>query len=291
MHGVKPMLTRRDCLVGGGLLLSATSGLSAATVATSAEKPDTRIADPAFNTELIGRLQGDLSGRQRWLHNPGFVFATIPGQALAPADFGRLLYRVEGVTSRISRRLDDGSVEERSQSWMFYRHAEEDRWLEKFENPWTGEKLEAPPFRGGPTHSWLRPATGPELEGGVGLESTAIGRPPSLNWRIHDNSVWLTRHAASRLQAGPTVRNEFSIDQWVCRLEHVFDSRRTHVPASYSWTSQAEWQPWLRMGNRPGGLLWRVDSVVLDDLSQLPAAFVERMQKLLPGKLQERLTW
>jgi hypothetical protein len=285
------MMTRRDCLVGGGLLVTGQPGLVRAGSPSVNQKLDARIADPRFNTELIGRLQGDLSGRQRWIHNPGFVFATVPGQGLAPGEFGRLLYRVEGFTARISRLLDDGSVEERSHSWMFYRHADEDRWLETFENPWSGEMLEAPPYRGGPTHSWLHPATGPELEGGAGLESTAIGRPTKLNWRIHDSAVWLTRHAASRLQAGTTVRNEFSIDQWICRLDEALDSRHRHVPATYSWTSQAQWQPWLRMGDRPGGLLWRIDSVVLDDVEQLPVAFVERMEKLLPGKLRQRLTW
>lgn len=285
------MMTRRDCLVGGGLLVAGQPGLVRAGSPSVNQKLDARIADPRFNTELIGRLQGDLSGRQRWIHNPGFVFATVPGQGLAPGEFGRLLYRVEGFTARISRLLDDGSVEERSHSWMFYRHADEDRWLETFENPWSGEMLEAPPYRGGPTHSWLHPATGPELEGGAGLESTAIGRPTKLNWRIHDSAVWLTRHAASRLQAGTTVRNEFSIDQWICRLDEALDSRHRHVPAKYSWTSQAQWQPWLRMGDRPGGLLWRIDSVVLDDVEQLPVAFVERMEKLLPGKLRQRLTW
>jgi len=286
-----PMMTRRDCLVGGGLLVAGQPGLVRAGSPSVNQKLDARIADPRFNTELIGRLQGDLSGRQRWIHNPGFVFATVPGQGLAPGEFGRLVYRVEGFTARISRLLDDGSVEERSHSWMFYRHADEDRWLETFENPWSGEMLEAPPYRGGPTHSWLHPATGPELEGGAGLGSTAIGRPTKLNWRIHDSAVWLTRHAASRLQAGTTVRNEFSIDQWICRLDEALDSRHRHVPATYSWTSQAQWQPWLRMGDRPGGLLWRIDSVVLDDVEQLPVAFVERMEKLLPGKLRQRLTW
>jgi len=285
------MMTRRDCLVGGGLLVAGQPGLARAGSPSVNQKLDARIADPRFNTELIGRLQGDLSGRQRWIHNPGFVFATVPGQGLAPGEFGRLLYRVEGFTARISRLLDDGSVEERSHSWMFYRHADEDRWLETFENPWSGEMLEAPPYRGGPTHSWLHPATGPELEGGAGLESTAIGRPTKLNWRIHDSAVWLTRHAASRLQAGTTVRNEFSIDQWICRLDEALDSRHRHVPATYSWTSQAQWQPWLRMGDRPGGLLWRIDSVVLDDVEQLPVAFVERMEKFVPGKLRQRLTW
>jgi hypothetical protein len=295
MNDTMPVLTRRDCLLGGGLLLAAGSTSRPASATSNApsttQKLDARIADPSFNTELVGRLQGDLSGRQRWIHNPGFVYATVPGQGLAPGEFGRLLYRVEGFSARISRLTDDGSVEERSHSWMFYRHAEEDRWLEKFDNPWTGETLDAPPFRGGPSHSWLRPATGPELDGGAGLESTAFGRPTHLNWRIHDSNVWLTRHAASRLRSGTTVRNEFSIDQWICRLDHLLDSRRRHVPATYSWTSQAAWQPWLRMGNRPGGLLWRIDSVVLDDVAQLPTAFVDRLQKLLPGKLSERLSW
>ncbi|MBM4212866.1 MAG: DUF1838 domain-containing protein [Gammaproteobacteria bacterium] len=284
-------MTRRDCLIGGGLLLATQPAPAAAGWSSVKQKLDARIADPRFNTELVDRLQGDLSGRQRWIHNSGFVFATVAGQGLAPGEFGRLLYRVEGFTARISRLLDDDSVEKRSHSWMFYRHADEDRWLEKFENPWTGETLEAPPFRGGPTHSWLHPTTGPELEGGAGLDSTAIGRPAQLHWRIHDSSVWLTRHAASRLRAGTTVRNEFSIDQWICRLDQVFDMRHRHVPATYSWTSQAEWQPWLRMSGRPGGLLWRIDSVVLDDVEQLSGAFVERMEKFLSGKLHERLTW
>ena len=153
-----PALTRRDCLVGGGLLLGAAPSIAGAPRGAAAASSADGLAglpidDPAFNTRLIGRLQGDLSGRQRWIHNPGFVFATVPGQGLAPAEFGRLLYRVEGFTSRISRLLPDGSVEERSHSWMSYRHAVEDRWLETFDNPWTGERLEVPKFRGGPSHS------------------------------------------------------------------------------------------------------------------------------------------
>ncbi|MBM4229375.1 MAG: hypothetical protein FJ184_01335 [Gammaproteobacteria bacterium] len=92
-----------------------------------------------------------------------------------------MLFRVEGFTARISRLLDAGLVEERSHSWMFYRHADEDRWLEKFENPFTGERLEAPSFRSGPTHSWSHPTTGPELEGGARLDNTAIGRPAQLH--------------------------------------------------------------------------------------------------------------
>lgn len=287
-------LTRRDCLVGAGLLLgSGTAAEATAGVSAADGIADLPITDPAFNTRLIGRLQGDLSGRQRWIHNPGFVFATVPGQGLAPAEFGRLLYRVEGFTSRISRLLPDGSVEERSHSWMFYRHPDEDRWLTRFDNPWTGESLEVPKYRGGPSHSWLRPITGTEVDGAtVALESTGIGAPVRLAWRVLGEQVWLSRHAASRVRTpAGAVRNEFSIDAWTCRLGALRDERLTHLPATYSWTSQAEWQPWLRMDGRPGGLLWRIESMVLDGPEQLPAAFTARMQELLPGKLEETLRW
>jgi hypothetical protein len=310
MAALPPLLTRRDCLVAGGLLLgggappgraaeasrsaaSAAAAPSPAAAPAAAPPADLPVADPAFNTRLIGRLQGDLSGRQRWIYNPGFVFATVPGRGLAPAEFGRLLYRVEGFTSRISRLLPDGSVEERSHSWMFYRHADEERWLEGFDNPWTGERLEVPPYRGGPSHSWLRPATGTAVDGAtVGLESTGIGAPVRVSWRVLGDRVWLSRHAASRIRTpAGAVRNEFSMDAWVCGLDDLRDERRSHLPATYTWTSQAEWQPWLRMDGRPGGLLWRIESMVLDDPARLPAHFTARLQELLPGKLEERLAW
>jgi len=56
-------MTRRDCLIGGGLLLAMQPASAAAGWSSVKQKLDARIADPRFNTELVGRLQGDLSGR------------------------------------------------------------------------------------------------------------------------------------------------------------------------------------------------------------------------------------
>jgi len=55
-------MTRRDCLIGGGLLLATQPPLAAVGLYSVKQKLDARIADPRFNTELVGRLQGDLSG-------------------------------------------------------------------------------------------------------------------------------------------------------------------------------------------------------------------------------------
>lgn len=288
-------LTRRNCLIGGGLVATVPAPSRVRATGPTGSPVDVSrwpVKDPAYNTALIGRLQGDLSGRQRILYNPGYVFATQPGQGLAPAEFGRLLYRVEGVTMRISRLLADGSVEERSDSWMFYRDAENEAYLETFVNPFSGERLDVPPHRGGSSRSRLVPAQGAVLEGASGLESTAIGAPVRLSWRAVGEHVFLTRHAASRVRPpeGPP-RNEFSIDAWVVRAVDLLDDRLTHLPSTYSWTSQGEWQPWLRMQGRPGGLIWRIESAVLDSPAELPASFVARIRRLLPGKLDARLAF
>ncbi len=82
-----------------------------------------------------------------------------------------------------------------------------------------------------------------------------------------------------------------SIDAWVCRTRDVADTRLTHIPATNAWTSLGEWLPWLQMGSRSGNLLWRIESTVLHTAEALPAAFRERMQSVLPGKLEEPMEW
>lgn len=247
--------------------------------------------DPAFNVLTLGKLQGDLSGATTWIYNPGWVYGVLPGQGLPAAQFGQALFQVEGLTRRISRRLPDGSVEERSRNWMFYCDAESGEYLKTFRNPYTGETLEVPPFRGVPTASRLT-VDGLVADFGPGFENTAIGRPLRLHFRTLGDTTWIDRHAASRIPgASGRPRNEMSLDAWVCRTRDLTDPRLTHIPSTYAWTSFAEWLPWLRMGDRPGNLVWRIESSVLRSRDELPARFLERLQQVLPGKIDEPMGW
>jgi hypothetical protein len=219
------------------------------------------------------------------------VYGVIPGAGLPPGEFGRALYRVEGVTQRISRLLEDGSVEERSRNWMFYVDAERDEYLSRWRNPYTGEELEVPPWRGSPSRSVLT-VRGPEVNFGTGFENTSLGKPPKLSYRTLGERTWITRHAATRLtDAAGKHRNELSIDAWICNTADLLDERLTHIPSTYTWTSHAEWQPWTKMQGRAGHVLWRIESVVLHKQSDLPQRFLRHLEALLPGKLDEPLNW
>lgn len=268
--------------IGGGVLDAG---------ARTHRKATLPIDDAGFNVVTIGKLQGDLSGRPTYTYNPGFVFGVVPNAGRAPDDFARLLYRVEGVTKRLSRLLDDGSVEETTRNWMVYCEADTGEYLRRFRNPYTQEMLDVPPLRGSPSRSRLT-VRGPVTASFPGLENTSIDKPLDVRWRLLGDSAWLTRYSASRIRtASGTVRNEFSIDAWVCRRSDLQRRGSTHVPSSYTWTSHAEWQPWLNMARYPGHLLWRIEPTVLFDIAALPPALVARLDEVAPGQLAAPLSW
>jgi hypothetical protein len=155
----QPIDPMRRTLVRGALLLAATGAsrtdaLESAAIDASASSgaagqnraaPSLPLDDAAFNVRAVGKLVGALSGVVTYTWNPGTVYGVVPGAGLPPGEFGRALYRVEGVTQRISRLREDGSVEERTRNWMFYVDAERDEYLLRWRNPYTGEDLEVPP--------------------------------------------------------------------------------------------------------------------------------------------------
>jgi Protein of unknown function (DUF1838) len=301
-HAVPAPLDRRRLLgmaVAGASVAAAATAADVARSATAAgaTAPPSRLPpgfprdDPAFNVLTLGKLQGDLSGTTTFTYNPGIVYGVIPGQGLPPGEFGLPLFKVEGCTRRLSRRLPDGSVEERSRNWMFYGDAVTGAPLERLRNPWTGQWLEVPPWRGSPARSRLT-VNGPQVEFGPGFENTSVGRPVHLDWRTLGETTWIGRQSATRLRGtNGRFRNEMSIDAWVCRTSDVANPGLTHLPSTYAWTSFGEWMPWLGMESRPGNLVWRIESTVLHSVEALPAPFRDRMQQVLPGKLEEPMGW
>ncbi|MCU0758078.1 MAG: DUF1838 domain-containing protein [Steroidobacteraceae bacterium] len=250
------------------------------------------VRDPAFNVRTLGRLQGDLSGRTIWSFSTGRVFGLVPGEGPPLAEYGRLMYRTDGVAVKMSRQRADGAVEDRSRNWMFYKDPETNAYLTEFRNPYTGETLPVPTFRGG-IGGTVMTVDGPQVSANFTMESTVFGRPVLLDWRFLGEHAFIHRHAFTRWKEGSTGfhKTEMTLDAWVCRIEDVANDKLTMIPSTYSWTSQTEWQSWLKMRGRPGAMLWRNESVKLRSIDELPPDFVAQSEKAMPGKLTESLTW
>lgn len=248
--------------------------------------------DPAYNLRTLGRLQGDLSGRTIFAYSDGCAFGLAPGDGPPLADYGRILYRVEACAVRISRLRADGALEERSRSWMFYRDPDSGRYLEEFRNPYTGATVPVPTFRGGVSGS-ITTVRGPQFRASFPMESTALGRPMLLDWRIVGDHAWVSRHAFTRWKEAATGvhKTEMTMDSWACRVADLLDDKLSAVPAAHSWMSQTEWQSWLGMRGRPGAMLWRIDGANFASVADLPPEFVERSNRLLSGALADALSW
>jgi len=303
--GVHDPLTRRDVMRALGLA-SSTSTLFAAgafaaqspsrAAARTAAAPGTAgslsMRDPAFNLRTLGRLQGDLSGRTVYAYSDGCAFGLVPGDGPPLADYGRLLYRVESCAVRISRLRADGALEERSRSWMFYRDPDSGTYLEELRNPYTGATVPVPTFRGGVSGS-VTTTQGPQFRATFPMESTVLGRPMLLDWRIVGDHAWVSRHAFTRWKEAATgaYKTEMTMDSWTCRVADLLDEKLSAVPAAHSWMSQTEWQSWLGMRGRPGAMLWRIDGTNFGSVADLPPEFVERSHRLLSGALVDPLTW
>lgn len=297
-HSDEP--TRRDVMfalgVGAGAAFFATgvaaAGQGARSRAGRTVAESMPVQDPAFNVKTLGRLQGDLSGRTVLAYSQGCAFGLVPGEGPPLGEYGRLLYRVEACTVRIVRLRADGALEERARSWMFYRDAATGRYIDEYQNPYTGATVLVPTFRGGVTGA-VTTRNGPEFQASFPMESTVIGRPLALDWHMIGDQAWVSRHAFTRWKEGSTgiYKTEMTMDTWACRASDLANNRLTAVPAAHSWISQTEWQSWLGMRGRPGAMLWRMDGTNLHSLADLPDEFVEQSNNRLPGRLTEPLGW
>lgn len=300
-------LSRREVMSGMGMGIGMGAGMAAgllglpahaAAATASADRPDSArtgklpTRDPAFNVKTIGRLQGDISGRTIYSYSAGQVFGLVPGEGPPLGDYGRKLYDTEGVSVRMSRVRADGAVEDRSRNWMFYKDPASGAYLSEFRNPYTGDTVAVPTFRGG-IGGGVMTVNGPQVSANFTMESTVFGKPLLLDWRFIGDQVWIYRHAFTRWKESSTgfQKTEMTLDCWACRVEDVANDALTMIPSVYSWTSQTEWQSWLKMRGKPGAMLWRNESVKLKSPDQLPREFVAMSDKMLPGKLTEPLTW
>ncbi len=293
-------LSRRDALgalaAGGSLAALAVPQVAEAAprkapdFATLAASLPTR--DPAFNVRTIGRLQGDISGRVHYSYSQGTVFGLVPAEGPPLADYGRLIYRTEGVSVRMSRARADGAIEDRARNWMFYCDPDTSEYITEFRNPYTGETLPVPTFRGGIGGNVMT-INGPQVSATFTMESTVFNRPLQLDYKFVGDTAWIHRHAFTRWKEGATgfQKTEMTLDAWVCRIADLANEKLTMIPSSYSWTSQTEWQSWLKMRGKPGAMLWRNDSIKADSIDLLPRRFVAQCEKMMPGKLAEPLTW
>lgn len=271
---------RRTILTSISVLSAASLvGTQVQATGTSARiPPGLNLKDPAFNLSALTRLEGDVREKVTYGFQYGQVYGLLNGKDLPLNEFGRKLYGYEGAGVRKARILPDGSVQSVSRGWLFYTDPETGEYINSFKNPYTNEMVTVPVFRAG-ISGGTATINGPKTSANFTMESTVYGRPPLLEYKFFKDRAWISRSAYTRWQPrGETAkRTEMTLDVWDCAAADLFNPRKSYIPSHSTWTSQTEFQTWLKMpADTSGHQLWRSDGMRVDTISQLPERFVAR---------------
>jgi Protein of unknown function (DUF1838) len=275
-----PALCRRDMLGVASIIgAAAMAGSDVYAASGRASVPaGVDLKDPAFNLSTLTRLQGDVRERVTYGFQYGQVYGLLNAKDLPLNEFGRKIYSYEGGGVRKARLLPDGSVQSVSRGWLFYTDPVTDEYITSFVNPYTNESVEVPVFRAGISGDTAT-INGPKTSANFTMESTVYGRPPQLEYKFFGDRAWISRYAFTRWQprGQPNKRIEMTLDVWDCARGDVFNARKSYIPSRSTWTSQTEFQTWLKMPADIGGhQLWRADGVRVNRIADLPERFVAR---------------
>ncbi|MEM6698697.1 MAG: DUF1838 family protein, partial [Bacteroidota bacterium] len=250
------------------------------------------LSDPKDQLLIFEKMKGDLSGQQTFYYSEGRVFGIRPDQPDSLNDFGKEVFRFSAGSIRIKRVKDNGNVETKSRSWLLYQDPLTGEFLDKIKNPYTGEEVVVPPFRGGISGGTMTPE-GPIVNANFKMESTAFNTPLNLVFTHMGDRIHITRHAFTKWleRKTNTYRTEMTLDTFDFDREYLYDRKYTHIPADTHWTSQTAWLSLLNMREVPGHMLWTTSGRCFFDKADLPEAFIAATEAKQPDIFAEPLKW
>lgn len=250
------------------------------------------LSDPVEQLLIFEKLRGDISGKQTYSYSEGRVFGIRPDQPEELDAFGKEVFRYSACGMRIKRINEDNHVETRSRSWLLYQDPETAAFIDKMKNPYTGEEVIVPAFRGGISGSTMTP-NGPKVSANFSMESTAFNRPINLVFTDMGDRMHVTRHAFTRWleKKTQTHRTEMTLDTYDFAKEALYDRSLTHIPSDSHWTSQTAWLSLLNMREVPGHMLWTSSGICFFSKEDLPEPFVTATKEKQPDIFNKPLNW
>jgi len=282
-------------LVGGSALLGA--GALAPTPARAAKSLNLDFTLPEDNLTAWVKLVSSLEdGIETCGYFSGTQYSVVGTQEVIQP-----LFRIQGFGMSRVTRLPDGRYQNLHREVVFYLDLEEDRILEEWQNPFTGETVEVFHTNNDPVNSHYAPkfvqTFGNEEEGFETVEFPFV-----LPWEIFGdravvsfavNTRWpspLPPEQWPRENFGDWYRtSEFF--QIHASLADLNNPDMPKVPYTGSWQKVAPWHPWMLMDNREGGIIGITNVFSLDSTAELPPLVLAYAEKNYPKYLHAPTEW
>jgi hypothetical protein len=279
-------------LAGSSALLPA-----AATARLAGPPPlDLDLSRPEDNLLAWMKMRASLETQDVYYWFTGGLDVAIPGEPIRP------FVTVETLILRRTERRGDQLFNVTDWEASFYRHPETGEVVDELRNPVTGATVRPLHYREGPVTFEYAATRQPRL---VGLETPFATRdePFRQPWRIAGDTLWMTKafYISGRPQwldirefpeeTPATPLNVSSIAVMESRLADVLDPRLSSVQTRYSYQATSDWLPWMKLGQRPGFLVWHENGKKLFSLNEVPADSLAALRRLHPVWFQRPVPW
>lgn len=216
------------------------------------------------------RMRGNADGSDTFADWHVTVFIVEPGKRAQP------VFRLDGFNVGRSVKNADGSYQWLSREVAYYRDLKTGQIMDKWENPITVKTNDVLHVINDPVNSVFSPARW------------------NLPWRVKGDDV-MVQMDVPLAYPNPLLPADFpeeSSGPMYFATEHFlffakmadFDNATlSSVPSTYAWTRTGPWLPWMKMGQRPGYVLYSGTGKKLKSAAELDPVVREYTQKNYPA--------
>lgn len=232
------------------------------------------LPDPNEALRALLKARASLDGSDVVTWFAGDVYAWIPGEAARAPLFG-----LEGYN--VARAVQvEGGFDLLTREAVFYLDPRTRQIIDSWENPWSGEKVDVVHIWNDPVNQRLRAQMpwGPfrvptyELAGETTFKlDVFLAYPNPLP------------PAEFPAESGSDLYQAAELFGFTCATQALEDPDIDDAPMHCSWTRIAPWLPFMRMGERPGHLVYHAEGrKVPGGFDGLPAFVKERVERDAP---------
>lgn len=216
----------------------------------------------AGQLDAFMRMRSTNDGKDTFANWWVTVFAVVPGER------PREIFRLDGFNVGRFVKAEDGSAQFLTREVAYYRDLKTGEFLKEWLNPFTSEKVSVLHVLNDPVNSrWAAPKPG---EAGR-LPFMQNGDDVFLRLDIplsYPNPLSPSEYPAE--SSGPTylASEHFT---FFSKTRDLADPKASSVPLTYAWARTGPWLPWMKMGQRPGHLIYSGHGRKFAKFDDLPA--------------------
>ncbi|PSB00647.1 DUF1838 domain-containing protein, partial [Merismopedia glauca] len=198
----------------------------------------------------------------------GAIYAFVPGEKR------NRLFKMAGVSVSRCISTEEGSWDFTSRELTYYLHPETGEILRQWENPWTGELLTVMHVANNPVQGLFKGQFPAQVDGDsttfvFDLFST-YPNPLAEDPKFVDYSPNPTYQAAELFKI--TVPTEELLNSAILSVSEL----------QLCWDRIGPWLPWMKMGDRPGQLIYSAYGGKVSGFSELPQLLKDEINTRVP---------